>query len=450
MNLRLTSRMMDALPWRASSRAPEAEDGAGSATFRAFRHRNYRLFYGGQLISLVGTWMQTIAQAVLVLDLTDSKVALGTTALLQFLPITMFALFAGVVADRVPKRNFIVATRVLAMVQALLMAVLVWTGQIELWHIYVLAFVLGLSNAFEQPARQAFVIEMVGRDDLMNAVALNSGMFNAARLIGPAIGGLIIAGFGVKWAFALNAASFIPAMAGLLLMDLSQLHARARAAPGGNPMSQLRDGLAFVFRTPQAMLVVIIMAAIGTFGINFTVMLPLINRYVLERGSAGLGFMTAAVGLGALVAALLLASRSEVTRRTLFVGAAAFGVLLALIAISQWYLVTLVLLALLGVAHTTFASTANTSLQLTAPDELRGRVMSLYFLLIAGSTPIGGYLTGLMAEHLGVSTAIGINAAICLAGVAAGALYYFAHRAAFAPAAEIIAVSDDAPATRAV
>jgi len=430
MNLRLTSRMLDGLPWRSAAR--EREPGAPSATFRAFRHRNYRLFYGGQLISLAGTWMQTIAQAVLVLDLTDSKVALGTTAMLQFLPITIFVLFAGVLADRVPKRDFLVAMRLLAMAQAVTMTVLVFTDRVELWHVYVLAFALGLSNAFEQPARQAFVIEMVGRDDLMNAVALNSGMFNSARLIGPAIGGLVIAAFGVEWAFALNAVSFIPAMAGLLLIDVTQLHAHARAAPGGNPLAQLRDGLAFVYRTPQAMLIVIVMAAIGTFGINFTVMLPLVNRYVLDRGSAGLGFMTAAVGLGALVAALFLASRTEATRTTLFAGAAAFGVLLAGIAVSQSYAITLGLLALLGIAHTTFASTANTSLQLAAPDELRGRVMSLYMLLIAGSTPIGGYLTGLMAEHLGVPATVGINAAICLAGFAAGALYYVTHRPAFA------------------
>jgi MFS family permease len=191
---------------------------------------------------------------------------------------------------------------------------------------------------------------------------------------------------------------------------------------------ELRDGLAFTFRTPAALLIVIMMSAVGTFGINFTVMLPLISEFVLDRGSAGLGFMTSAVGLGALVSALLLASRTEVTRRTLFAGGFAFGALLTLIAVSQMFVATLLLLVMLGVAHTTFASTANTSLQLTAPDHLRGRVMSLYMLLIAGSTPIGGFLTGLMAEHLGVSTAIAINASICLAGVAAGLVYYAGHR----------------------
>src|SRR3990172_3195734 len=189
------------------------------STFRAFRNPNYRLYYFSQMVSLSGTWMQTIAQAWLVLQITDSKVALGTVTMLQFLPITIFVLFAGVIADRVPKRNFLVATQLLAMAQALTLAVLVWSGHVQLWHVYALALVLGLANAFEQPVRQSFVIEMVGREDLMNAVALNSGMFNGARLIGPAIGGFVIASVGGKMAFLINGLSFIPVIIGLLMMD---------------------------------------------------------------------------------------------------------------------------------------------------------------------------------------------------------------------------------------
>lgn len=434
MSTRAPSRMIGALRRRRASRetadVEPAVAGSGG-TFRALRNRNYRLFYAGQGISLSGTWMQTIAQAILVLKITDSKVALGTVTMLQFLPITLFVLFAGVLADRVPKRQLIIATRVLAMAQAAAITALVWSGNIELWHVYCLALVLGIANAFEQPARQAFLVEMVGRDDLMNAVALNSGLFNSARLIGPAIGGLLIAAFGLKWAFLLNAVSFIPTILAMTMMDSSQFHAtKGRISPEGNPVRELFAGVSYAFRTPGALLVVIMMSAIGTFGINFTVMLPLIARYVLDRGSAGLGFMTAAVGLGALISAFTLASRRDVTRRTLFIGGAAFGVLLALLAISQWYVASLLVLVLLGVANTTFGSTANVSLQLAAPDHLRGRVMSLYMLLVAGSTPVGGYLTGLMAEHFGVSTAVGINAAICLLGTAAGMLYYFSHREA--------------------
>ena len=375
--------------------------------------------------------MQTIAQALLVLQITDSKVALGTVTLLQFLPITIFVLFAGVIADRVPKRNFILVTQALAMSQAITLAALVWSGNVELWHVYVLALVLGVANAFEQPTRQAFVVEMVGKDDLMNAVALNSGMFNGARLIGPGIGGLLIAAFGLKWAFLLNGLSFIPVITGLLMMDMTRLYAVGTRA-AGNPITEFREGLSYAFRTPAVMLIIILVAIIGTFGYNFTVMLPLLARYVLDQGSAGLGFMTAAVGLGALVSALALAGRKAATREMLFAGSMGFSIMLAAVAASQWFLVTLLFLFLLGIANTAFASTANTSIQLATPDYLRGRVMALYMLLFAGSTPIGGFLTGYMAEHLGVSTAIGINAGVCGIGVAAGLLYFFSHRTSIA------------------
>lgn len=412
--------------------APAAKNGAPvslSTTFRALRNRNYRLFYFGQTISLSGTWMQTIAQAWLVLQITDSKVALGTVTMLQFLPITIFVLFAGVIADRVPKRNFIIATQMLAMTQAFALTALVWSGRVELWHVYVLAMMLGLSNAFEQPTRQAFVVEMVGKDDLMNAVALNSGMFNAARLIGPAIGGFVIASVGVKMAFLINGISFLPVIAGLMLMRTSELYAVNRRVAGpANAFAELREGLAYAFRTPPAFLIVILVAIIGTFGYNFTVMLPLVDHYVLHRGATGLGWMTSAVGLGALISALSLASRTSVPRSTLFGGALAFSLLLGAVAMSSWFPVTMLFLLLLGVANTVFGSTANTSMQLAAPDHLRGRVMGLYMLLFAGSTPIGGFLTGFMADRLGVQTTIGIEAALCLLGVALGMLYYFTHR----------------------
>jgi MFS family permease len=403
-------------------------------TFRALRNRNYRLYFTGQTISLSGTWMQTIAQALLVLQITNSKIALGTVTLLQFLPITLFVLFAGVIADRVPKRNFILGTQLLAMSQALILAALVWSGRVELWHVYVLALVLGLANALEQPTRQAFVVEMVGKDDLMNAVALNSGMFNGARLIGPGIGGLVIAAFGLKWAFLLNGLSFVPVITSLLMMNMTHLYGVGKKA-AGNPLVELREGLSYAFRTPAVMMIIILVAIIGTFGYNFTVMLPLLARYVLDQGSAGLGFMTAAVGLGALISALALAGRKAATKEMMFAGGAGFAVMLFAVAVSQWFVATLFFLLLLGIANTAFAATANTSLQIATPDHLRGRVMALYMLLFAGSTPIGGFLTGFMAEHLGVPTAIGINASVCAAGVAAGLLYYFSHRSKIAATA---------------
>ncbi|MBF6600869.1 MAG: MFS transporter [Dehalococcoidia bacterium] len=442
---RFPARLRRRLPWKqadaelerlatpahggVAAPAPAVAAVAGE-TFRALRNRNYRLYFIGQSISLCGTWMQTIAQAWLVLELTNSKVALGTVTLLQFLPITIFVLFAGVIADRVPKRNFIVGTQTLAMIQALMLAALVWSGHIQLWHIYVLAVMLGVANAFEQPTRQAFVVEMVGRDDLMNAVTLNSGLFNTARLLGPAIGGFVIATVGVKVAFLLNGISFVPVIIGLLMMSMADLYGQARLRAVGrvNPLAEIREGLQYAFRTPAALLIVILVAIVGTFGYNFTVVLPLVDKYVLNRGAAGLGFLTAAVGLGALISALSLASRKSATKYTLFAGGAAFSVLLGFVAFSQWYFVTLAFLLLLGVANTAFAATANTSLQLATPDHLRGRVMALYMLLFAGSTPIGGFLTGWMADRLGVRTAIGIEAVVCMIGVAAGLLYYVSHR----------------------
>jgi predicted MFS family arabinose efflux permease len=232
-------------------------------------------------------------------------------------------------------------------------------------------------------------------------------------------------------AFLLNGISFIPVIAGLLMMNLSELYAPARKNDGRiNPLAELREGLSYAFRSPPALLIIILVAIIGTFGYNFTVMLPLVDRYVLHRGSVGLGLLTAAVGLGALTSALAIAGREQATRFTLFAGGTAFALLLGAVALSHWFLVTLLLLLLLGVANTAFAATANTSLQIASPDHLRGRVMALYMLLFAGSTPIGGYLTGVMAEHLGVRAAVGIEASLCLVGVALGLLYYVSHREA--------------------
>ncbi|MEO6196722.1 MAG: MFS transporter, partial [Dehalococcoidia bacterium] len=259
-----------------------------SDRFRAFHHRNYRLFYAGQSASLIGTWMQTIAQAWLVLELTDSEVALGVVTMLQFLPITLFVLFAGVIADRVPKRNFLFATQLLAMLQATVLAVLVLTGSVELWHVYVLALVLGLSNAFDLPTRQAFVSEIVGREDLINAVSLNSGMFNGARLIGPAIGGFIISVAGVEAVFALNAFSYTFILASLAAIRIDELYTSDRPPARGNPLSELREGISYAFRTPATLLVIILVALVGMFGYNFTVILPLITRFVLEEGSVAL------------------------------------------------------------------------------------------------------------------------------------------------------------------
>jgi MFS family permease len=399
-------------------------------TFRALRHPNYRLFYFGQSVSLTGTWMQTIAQSWLVIELTNSEAAVGLVTTLQFLPITLLVLFGGVIADRLPKRNLIVATRLLALSQALLLAFLVSTGYVELWHVYCLALVLGLANAFEQPARQAFIVELVGREDLMNAIALNSGNFNAARLIGPSVAGVVIAVAGVEAAFLLNALSFAPSILLLTAMDLRDLNTSGRR-PGGSTgtLSELREGISYVLKTPAALLIIILMAFVGTFGFNFIVIVPLLAKFVLNGGSVELGFLTAAIGLGALVSALVIAGNRRTSRFVLFAGGACFSLLLGVVALSEWYALTLILLIFVGVANIAFATTANTSLQLATPDHLRGRVMALFMLLVAGSTPIGASFTGLVAVQFGVQTAIGLLALLCLVGVSLGFLYYLTHKA---------------------
>ena len=408
---------------------PGAPPSRMSETFRAFRHRNYRLFYTGQAISLSGTWMQTIAQSWLVIQITDSKEALGVVTMLQFLPITLLVLFAGVMADRLPKRDVIMASRLLAMAQSALLAVLVATGQVELWHVYVLALVLGISNAFEQPTRQAFVMEMVGKDDILNAVALNSGLFNGARLVGPAIGGVVIWALGVEAAFFINAVSFIPTILALTMMDMSQLHrSEKKESSAAGAMHELREGISYAVSTPATRLTIIFAFFIGMFGFNFIIVVPLVAKYVLDGGSMELGFLMASLGAGAVVSALFLASRRTVTVRQLFTGATAFAVLLAAVAASHWFVLTFVSLFALGMALTAFATTANTAIQLATPDHLRGRVMALWMLLFAGSTPIGGYLTGFLAEHVGVQEAIGFNAAMCAIGVVVAGSYYLTHR----------------------
>jgi predicted MFS family arabinose efflux permease len=400
-----------------------------AATFRSLRNYNYRLFYFGQMISLTGTWTQTIGQAWLVLDLTHSPLALGTVTMLQFLPISLLVLFGGVFADRVPKRRVLVLTQTAAMMQAFALAFLTWSGLIALWHIYVLAVMLGLTNALDNPTRQAFVVEMVGRDDVMNAVALNSSLFNSARLIGPALGGIVIAVVGVTATFFINGVSFIAVIIGLLLIKSGLLYSAPRSG-SGRVLEQLAEGLRYSLRTPTILFILILLAAIGAFGYNFTVVLPLLARNVLHVGSIGFGTMASAMGVGSLVAALALATFRKASRRTLLIGATAFAILLAAVAVSQWYALTLVLLMALGAASITFTATANSSLQITAPDRLRGRVMSLYILLFAGSTPIGAELTGVMAEHIGVRLTVGIEAAICAVAIAAALAYLAAQRAA--------------------
>ncbi|HEY8283334.1 MAG TPA: MFS transporter [Chloroflexota bacterium] len=394
-------------------------------TFGSLAIYNYRLFWFGQLISLSGTWMQTTAQAWLVLKLTNSPVALGTVTMLQFLPVTLLTLFGGVLADRLPKRTVLICTQSTAAAQALLLAFLVLANQVQVWEIYALALVLGIVNAFDNPTRQAFVVEMVGKEQLQNAIALNSSLFNAARIIGPAVAGLVISTVGIGQAFLINGLSFIPVLGGLALMRAVELFPTPHLARG-KVFKQLAEGLRYVRGTPEVLLTMIAVGVLGTFGYNFTTILPLIAKYVLHGGAGDLGLITSAMGVGSLGAALGVAGARQASLTVLLSAAALFSLLLILVGLSSWLPITVVLLLVMGVASIIFSASANTRVQLSTPAHLRGRVMSLYFLLFAGTTPIGAGAIGLLAAQLGVQAAVVLMGLVCLIGV--GIAGVLAHR----------------------
>ncbi len=398
--------------------------------FLALRHRNFRLFWTGQLISLIGTWMQTTGQAWLVLELTHSALLLGLVGALQFLPVLILSLFGGVLADRLPKRTVLRFTQSFATLQAFVLWILVATGEVRLWHVLVLASLLGLTNSVDMPTRQAFVVEMVGREDLPNAIALNSSLFNMARILGPGLGGLIIAWLGVAPLFLLNALSFIPVITGLFLIDNSTLYAQVKRtpagkdAPGQSTLQSMREGLAYVARTPSILLIITVIGVVSLFGINFNVVLPLFATDVLHVGAVGFGFISSAFGFGSLCSALWLAWSNRRPGVTwLLYGIGIFCVLEILFALSHLYLLSLVLIAGVGFAQIAFSATANTIVQTVAPDRLRGRVMSVYMMVFAGSVPPGNLFTGGIAHLFSAPVALLAGAGLSLAaGVVAWTL----------------------------
>lgn len=400
-----------------------------SHTFESLTIYNYRLFWFGQLISLSGTWMQTTAQAWLVLKLTNSPVALGTVIFLQFLPITILTVFGGVFADRLPKRAMLLGTQSISTIQALLLAALVITNRVQLWEIYVLALLLGVVNAFDTPTRQAFVSELVGKDHLPNAIALNSTLFNTARIVGPAVGGIVISTIGIGQAFLLNGISFLPAISGLMLMR-SQKFYTVPQPQHGNIFRQVAEGIRYSIKTPNVFLIMLVMAVVGTFGYNYSTILPLIAKYVLNIGAVGLGMLTSAVGIGSLIAALIVASSRHTSERVILSSALLFSLMLLLTGLSSWLPMTLILLGLMGATGIIFTANANTGLQMSTPGELRGRVMSLYFLLFAGTTPIGGFLVGFLSERLGVQPTVTLMGVLCVTGVIMAILYAWRTRVA--------------------
>ncbi len=393
--------------------------------FISLRHRNYRLYWFGQMISQIGTWMQIIGQVWLVLELTHSAWQLGLVGALQALPILLFSLFGGVFADRWPKRRVLLFTQSASMIQALLLWALIATGALHLWHLYVLALLLGLTNSLGRPTSRAFVVELVGREDLPNAIALNSSLSTLASIVGPGLAGIIIAASGVTTLFLLNALSFLPVMVGLALIKSHELHAQTlqprSVGERQNTWQSLREGLDYVWKTPAVLLVILVVGLVLLFGSNFNVLLPLFATDVLHVGATGFGFLSAATGVGALLSALWLAwSNQEPTIRRVLIGMLIFGVLEAVFAVSRIYLLSLVLIAGVGFMETAFAAQALTTLQTVAPDHLRGRVMSVQVLFFDGSLPLGYLLMGWLSGLCGPSIALLIGALFCLIIAGAG------------------------------
>lgn len=374
------------------------------AGLRAFRHRDFRLFWSGQLVSLVGTWMQSVGQVWIVLELTGSPFKLGVISALQFGPMLFFSLLAGALADRVRKRRLLLLTQGALMLQALALAALDWTGQIQFWHVAVLAAFYGVANTLDLPARQSFVGELVGKGDLMNAIALNATVFNGARVVGPAVAGLLIARYGVAPAFLLNGLSFLGVLVALAaIRNEGAPRPRAAATLG----QEILQGVRYAAATPLIGLILGLLLVVSLFVLNFNVLVPLVARDVLHEGARGFGLLMASLGLGAVAGALALAAMTRARPPLALIVAAALvtaGGLLGLGAVRHFW-VAAAALAVMGFAQIFFMASCNTTVQVTAPDHLRGRVMSLYALVFVGVHPFGALLAGGMAEKWGVGAA---------------------------------------------
>jgi MFS family permease len=395
------------------------------AGLRAFRHRNYRLFYAGQAVSLVGTWMQAVAQAWLVLTLTNDPFWLGVVGAVQFSPVVAFGLVGGLVADALPKRRALLGVQLAMMILALVLWLLTATGAVTVGAVLVLAFLLGVANAVDMPVRQSFVVEMVGREDVANAVALNSAMFNGARVVGPAVAGLVIGVAGIAPAFLVNGLSFLAVIAGLLLMRDDELLA-VRLAERPRTLAEVRaalgEGLRYVGRTPPVLLATVVVGLVATVAMNFQVVVPAFARDALGVGADGFGFLMAASGLGSVIAALGLAV-GRPRPSVLLDGALVLGAAQVALAVTTSYPVAAFLLFLAGAGGIAMAATANTTIQLAVPDGLRGRVMSVYTTVFAGSTPLGGLFVGSLASAAGIRAATFAGGALGIAVALAAAVW---------------------------
>ncbi|MDK1472531.1 MFS transporter [Streptomyces sp. 549] len=390
---------MSSGPGAHSAPAPPTQEPSGKPSmFSSLRIRNYRLFAMGQVVSNTGTWMQRIAQDWLVYSLTGSATAVGLTVALQFLPMLLFGLYGGVIADRYPKRRLLFVTQSVMGLTGLVLAALTLSGAVQVWHVYAVAFALGMATVVDNPTRQTFVSEMVGPHQLRNAVSLNSANFQSARLVGPAVAGLLITAVGSGWAFLLNGLSFLAPIIGLLLMRTSELYP---IAPVPRGKGQLREGLRYVRSKPELMWPIILVGFIGTFGFNFPIWLVAFTENVFHMGAGAYGLLNVLMAVGSVTGALLAARRNS-SRLRLLVGAAVlFGVLEIAAALSPSFWLFAALMLPIGMMGLTFNVTANSSVQLATDPAMRGRVMSLFMMVFVGGTPFGGPLMGWITDTYG-------------------------------------------------
>ena len=398
----------------SSARAPRWR------ALRALSFYNFRVYFLGAVVSVPGGWMQSTAQAWLVLKLTDSPFALATVASLQFLPVMLLSLIGGAVADRFPRRKLMLFTQSCAALQACVLGLLVLSGTISTWYIYVLAITLGISNALEAPLRQAFISELVPLEHVPNAIALQSMVQNLGRIVGPAIGGMAIAFLGVAAAFFINALTFGGTVTALLLIRSAELQP-IRLARKQHLLLQVREGLSYARRTPSILFLLIAMAFIGLFGQNFTTMVPLISNYLVHATAAEFGILNSCLGSGSFLAAAVLTTRGIPTARRILLAGFVFGGVLIAISLSRNLFVSSVLFACVGAAAVTFSASINTSLQIQAPPEMRGRLASMVSLLMP--SPIGPIVTGAIAAALGVGWAVALNGLFCWVGIGVASFY---------------------------
>jgi MFS family permease len=385
-----------------------------AVTLRALRHRNFQLFFSGQLISLIGTWMQSVAQAWLVYRLTGSSLLLGAVGFASQIPVFLVAPFGGMAADRVDRQRLVIATQTASMVLAAIMAWLKLTDRIHVWHIFVLASLLGVVNAFDIPGRQAFLVDMVGKEDLMNAIALNSSMFNGARVIGPAIAGILVVKIGEGWCFAANALSYVAVIVGLLMM-----HVRSAPRAGKNsPLEDMIEGFRWVNQTKVIRALLLLLGLISLVGMPYTVLMPVFADRILHGGARGLGILMGATGVGALLGALTLASKEGVKGlgRWVAIACASFGISIFLFSFSRHFWLSAVLLLPAGYSMMLEMACSNTLIQTMVPDRLRGRVMALYSMMFMGMAPFGALFGGALADRVGAPVTVAVGGVACVLG----------------------------------